>query len=131
MNPTEMTIEAVLAAEREWVRAHQELDLQAIDRLMGDDYHIVQSDGRVAGKAEALASYQSGTRDWETAESDEYHVRVYGDTAIVLGRWRARGSNNGEAFDYAARFTSVYVRRDGRWQIVADQSTMIRPTTDD
>ena len=53
------------------------------------------------------------------------HVRVYGNTAVVVGRWRARGENAGRSFDYQARFVSVWVRRDGEWRMVSDQSTPI------
>jgi ketosteroid isomerase-like protein len=127
MEPNQAIVEEVLQAEREWVRAHQELDVAALDRLMAEDYTIIDSRGAVRGKVETLASYQSQTRNWESADSDEYDVRVYGDTAVIIGRWRARGSNAGEAFDYAARFMAVYVKRGGRWQIVADQSTPITP----
>ena len=118
-------IEEVLQAERAWVEAHRQLDLAAIERLMGEDYTIIRSDGSVIGKAEALASYASGTREWESAESDQYQVRLYGETAVLIGRWRAKGVNTGQTFDYAARFTAVYVKRDGRWQLVNDQSTPI------
>ena len=44
---------------------------------------------------------------------------------MLVGRWRARGENDGEAFDYTARFMSVYMKRDGAWQMVAEQSTPI------
>jgi hypothetical protein len=43
-------------------------------------------------------------RAWEVAEGDEYDVRVYGDTALIIGRWTARGVNHGVHFDYQARF---------------------------
>lgn len=125
MTETQILIDEVLQAERAWVEAHRQLDLAAIDRLMAEDYTIIRPDGSVVGKAEAMASYASGTREWETAEGDDYHVRVYGQTAVVIGRWRAKGVNAGQAFDYAARFTGVYVKREDRWQIVADQSTPI------
>jgi ketosteroid isomerase-like protein len=117
----------VLAAEREWVEAHRRLDLAALDRLMADDYAQVQSDGRVIGKAEALASYVSGKRRWDFAESDDYDLRLYGETAVLMGRWQARGVNAGQAFDYAARFTAVYVKRSGGWQLAADHATELMP----
>jgi ketosteroid isomerase-like protein len=118
-------VQEVMQAEREWVEAHRRLDLSALDHLMGDDYTIIRPDGVVIGKQEALASYQSGQREWDMIDSDDYQVRVYGDTAIVIGRWTAKGLNNGQIFDYSARFTSIYVKRDGHWQMVADQSTPI------
>ena len=119
----EEVLREVICAEREWVEAHRRLDIAALDRLMADDYRHIRMDGTVVSKAQDLASYQTGDRYWEFAESDEYDIQVYGHTAVLIGRWRARGINAGERFNYMARFISVYVKRDGRWQMVAAQST--------
>jgi ketosteroid isomerase-like protein len=116
----------VLAVERQWTAAHLQGDFATIEHIMASDYMRIGPDGSVAGKAAVLATYQPDRRHWDHAEGDDYDVRVYGDTALVAGRWTARGINNGQPFDYAARFLSVYVRRDGRWQMVAEQSTEIR-----
>jgi ketosteroid isomerase-like protein len=113
----------VIQAERAWVEAHRRLDIAALEQLMADEYRHIQADGKVVDKAADLASYQTGDRFWEFAESDEYDVQLHGQTAVLIGRWRAKGINAGERFDYAARFISVYVKRDGRWQMVAAQST--------
>jgi ketosteroid isomerase-like protein len=116
----------VLAVERQWTAAHLHGDVAAIERIMAEEYIRIQPDGSVAGKAAVLAAYQPDRRHWDHAQGDEYDVRIYGNTALVVGRWTARGVNNGQAFDYAARFLSVYVRRNGDWQMVAEQSTEIR-----
>lgn len=118
-------VEQVLQAEQEWLQAHLNCDVPALDRLMADEYAQIGSTGRVVGKAEALASYESGLRHWDEARSDELQVQVYGEAAVVIGRWRARGVNTGQAFDYAARYISVWVWRDDRWQMATDQSTTI------
>lgn len=118
----------VFRAERAWVEAHRRLDIAALDRLMADEYKHIRPDGSVAGKAEDLASYQTGDRYWDHADSDNYDIQIHGNTAILIGRWRARGVNDGERFDYAARFVSVYVKRDGRWQMVVAQSTPLVQT---
>ncbi|MFN2194747.1 MAG: nuclear transport factor 2 family protein [Anaerolineales bacterium] len=115
----------VLATEAAWTQAHLALDLETIARIMGPDYAQITPSGEVIGRAQALASYHSGERKWEAAASDQLDVRIYGETAVVIGRWRARGVNHGDRFDYQARFACVYVRRDGAWQIVIDQSTEI------
>ena len=94
------------------------------ERDNGNGYVDIGSDGRMYNKSEDLASYRTN-RVWEFAESDEYDIRPYGDIAILIGRWRAKGKNNGHDFDYAARFISVYVNRDGRWQMLTSQSTTI------
>lgn len=125
MNQEQQTVQAILQAEQAWTAAFLHLDLDTIDQLMADDYTIIQPGGVVLGKAETLASLRSEQRQWASAVSDDHHVRVYGDTAIVIGRWTAKGVNHGVAFDYQARYTAVWVKRTGRWQMVADQSTEI------
>lgn len=118
--------ERVLAVEREWTDAHLRGDVATIARLMAHDYMKINADGSVTDRATTLASYTPETRYWEQAQGDEYLVQIYGETAVVIGRWTARGINNGERFDYSARFMSVYVKRDGEWKMVAEQSTETR-----
>ena len=74
------------------------------------------------GKAELLESYRSGSRHWEVAESDEYEIRLVGKTALLIGRWRGKGENLGEKFDYTARFLAVFALEDGRWKLISDVS---------
>jgi ketosteroid isomerase-like protein len=118
-------LEQVLVAEREWLLAHLHLDVPALERLMDPDYLQIGAGGDALDKERVLASFRSGERHWDEAHSDEHHVRIYGNTAVVVGRWRARGENAGRPFDYQARFVSVWVRRDGEWRMVSDQSTPI------
>lgn len=116
----------VLAVEYAWTEAHLRGDVETLEAIMAFDYLKIQSDGSLSDKKTTLASYQPDRRAWDVARGDEYNVRIYGDTAVVIGRWTARGNNDGQPFDYAARFLSIYVRRDGSWQMVAEQSTEIR-----
>ena len=118
-------VQKVLAVEHAWTEAHLRGDVQTLEEIMAFDYVKIQPDGSLSDKRTTLASYQPDQRAWDVARGDDYDVRVYGDTAVVIGRWTARGINNGQPFDYAARFLSIYVRRAGRWQMVAEQSTEI------
>ena len=122
--PESNAVEQVLQAEREWLLAHLNCDVAELDRLMADEYAQVNDEGKVVHKAEVIASFESGARHWDEAHSDE--VQVYGEVAVVIGRWQARGVNAGCSFDYAARYVSMWVWRDSRWQMVTDQSTEIR-----
>lgn len=125
INDNEELVAEVMAAEQAWVQAHLDLDLDSLARIMGDEYLAVDADGQLVDKQQTLASYGSGQRQWDVARGDEYIVKVFGHTAVVFGRWRGVGTNHGQRFDYTARFVSVYVKRDGRWQMVSAQSTPI------
>ncbi len=115
-------IKEILNVERRWVEAHRNLDLDSISDILADDYRQIQADGRVIGKDELIQSYSSGNRRWEIAESDDYEVRLLGSAALLIGRWRGKGENNGEALDYTARILAVYRLDDGEWKLVSDVS---------
>jgi ketosteroid isomerase-like protein len=125
MSKDQSTADGVIGAEQEWLRAHRECDLVSLERMMADEYAQIVEGGEIRTKEEVLATFRAGDRHWDRAESDELDVRVYNDFAVVIGRWRAKGVNAGRPFDYAARYVSVWVYRDERWQMVSDQATSI------
>jgi ketosteroid isomerase-like protein len=125
MNEGSQDRDAVIRAEQALAAAHLTLDLTTIDRLLHPDYVIVQPGGAHENKAQTLASLTTGDRHWDLAESDELAVRLYGDTAVVTGRWRGRGRNGAQHFDYQARFLSAWVREGGEWRNVAYMATEV------
>jgi hypothetical protein len=70
-------------------------------------------------KAQSLAIWRSGKVKFKKYETSGLSVRTIGDTAIVTGALvRERTFGDKEMHD-DWRFTKVYVRRDGKWQVVA------------
>jgi ketosteroid isomerase-like protein len=59
-------------------------------------------------------------------EIDVDKVRLVGDVAIVTGRSVSEGRIGGRDLSITQRYTDVYVRRDGRWRIVASQGTQVQ-----
>jgi len=55
----------------------------------------------------------------------DYVTRVYENAAVVTGRATSKGTDHGHEFVLHIRFTRVYVKRLGRWQMVALQATRI------
>jgi ketosteroid isomerase-like protein len=115
-------IAEVLEVECLWVAAHRNLDLEILRDILSDDCRQIQSDGTVIGKEDLLNSFRSGFRRWEVAISDEYEVRLLGNVALLIGLWRGVGENNGEKFDYSARFLAVYQLEYGEWKLISDVS---------
>jgi ketosteroid isomerase-like protein len=108
---------AVLEVEREYIRAHTERDVAALDRVLADDF--TSFGGRV-GKEQRLALLASPLFTVTSLETDDVSVGVSGDEAWVAGRARMSGSFRGRDFTTPQyRFTRRYERRGGRWQIVS------------
>jgi ketosteroid isomerase-like protein len=102
----------------DWDRAMVTNDPEAIGSFMADDWTIIGPDGREDDKEAFLALVRAGTVTHDVMESHDLRIRVYGDTAIVTARGVSGGRYRGQPFRLVERATSVFVRRQGRWQCV-------------
>ena len=113
---------ALRSTEQEWVRAHCEMNIEAIREILDDEYTQLKADGTLIGKQALLDSYSSGNRYWEIAKSDPIKIQIMGDIGLLFGKWRGKGINQGKPFDYAAYFLAVYRMQSGKWRLLADAS---------
>jgi ketosteroid isomerase-like protein len=105
--------------EAAWNAAHVRGDAAELDRLFAEDVVVQVPAMRVLNKADAVGMFKTGRMKFERYETSETTFRVYGDTAIVTGRLRRRRTVAGALTDDDWRFTKVYLRRAGRWQVVS------------
>lgn len=112
------------AARREAIRLG---DLKTLDEIYADDFVAVAGTGQLVTKAQLLEFFR-GTDASLRFTASEVSARAFGDTGVVVGRLAARREDASLVSE--ARFTHVYVRRDGRFRFVAGQSTPILATPD-
>jgi len=117
--------QAVRQAERDRREAMLRGDVQALGGLLAEDYVGTGARGRVRTKAEVLAQYRSGAVKYESINEDDVKIRIYGSAAVVTGRTRSKGKEEGKSFGGEHRFTRVWVARQGRWQLVDWHSSRI------
>jgi ketosteroid isomerase-like protein len=116
----------VLALQKEYESAIERRDASVHERLFADDYTYTPGNGAFMDRERHMAFTRSGALAVGSFESTEQKVRIYGDTAIVTGRWILKGARGGKPLENQIRYLTVYVRRGGHWQIVAEQRTGIR-----
>ena len=113
------TIEAeLIAVATDWDRAMVQNDAHAIGRYMADDWTIVGPDGSMSDKATFLGLVESGALSHNVMSSEDFRIRVYGDTAVLLARGVSGGSYHGQAFREVERSSNVFVKQDGYWRCV-------------
>jgi ketosteroid isomerase-like protein len=113
--------------EREWLDAYEQHDVAAMDRIVADDFKLTQS-GAVQTKADILTALKiarDSGRPEPKLSTEDVQSRVEGDTVILTGRFIQRMERNGQTRTMEARYTDTYVKRSGRWQVVASQLTRI------
>lgn len=112
--------------EREWNDALVNKDTRWFERNFARDYSSISSrSGSLRNKSQDIEEVKASTIT--SAELSDINVRVNGDTAVVTGVNRVRGRDkDGKSFDDRLRFTDVFIKRDGRWQVWASQGTRIQ-----
>ena len=116
----------VLAENEAFDRAIVTRDVQEYTRILADDFIFTGADGTVSDKKGEIDRVRSGSLTFESGTSDDVRIKIYGKTAVVTGRFTAKGTNNGRDFTFVERYTAVFLKRSGRWQMVAEQATEIR-----
>ncbi|HZH34924.1 MAG TPA: nuclear transport factor 2 family protein [Pyrinomonadaceae bacterium] len=120
--------EQVLKMGREYGEMIKNQDVAAVERILADEYIYTNEKGKVQNKTENLASYKTNPYKFETFEVSDQQVRVIGNGAAVeTGIVRYKGTNkDNKPFEGSERYTTTWVWRGGRWQIVADHVSEIK-----
>jgi hypothetical protein len=109
-------------AEGKITEANIKGDKTTLDRMLADDYIAIAADGKSYNKAQTLATTE--TADAVTSWSvDGAKLLSYGKDAATL-----TGIITFKTRDMVERqqFTDSFIKRDGRWQAFASQSTVLK-----
>jgi hypothetical protein len=123
-SPEDSTVKFMIAMEAKWASSScsPQPDLKTV---IADDFQGTSTDGHRYGKADAIASDpRAVARDCQLGE---VKVRFFGDSiAIVYGaESRLRKGADGKEARRCQVWTDTWLKRNGQWQIVAAQDTVI------
>jgi ketosteroid isomerase-like protein len=112
----------VAALDTEYQAAVKTNDVDAMDRILADDFVLVVGSGKSFSKVDLLDEARSGRMRYEHQEDTQQTVRVSGDTAVVTALLWAKGTENGTPFEYRVWFSDTYVRTPDGWRYFFGQS---------
>lgn len=128
------TIQAeVLKIEREWFKAGETHDVEAIKRIVAEDASLVYPDGTMGTKTDEVRLAETKAITVEGWDVIDPKVTVLGpDSAFITGRsvikkGTYKDPKQKKPVDISGeyRFLDVYARRNGTWQVVASQATNV------
>jgi hypothetical protein len=94
--------------------------------MIADEFVEVSRLGTLRTKADNIREIGSGALKLTSVKYDSVTVRIYGDVAVLRGIADNTGTLRGFPFSGKLWYTRIFVRRDGRWQAVAMQHTMLQ-----
>jgi ketosteroid isomerase-like protein len=119
------TAEEVKKLERVWAKAYVKRDVAFLEKHVPDDFTFTHADGSTTDKKAELGAVKSGVIALTELKIGKMKARVYGDTVVLTGHSIVKGKVGGKDVDGDYAFTDVWVKRDGRWQMVAAQVTRV------
>jgi ketosteroid isomerase-like protein len=109
----------IRSMELKWTESYKQRQVAILSNLLADDFVITIEDGNIYSKTGYISHCaEPGTRV-DVAEMTDLKVRMHGNTAIIAGAYHEVGESNGKRYEYHDRFTDVWMKVGGKWQVVA------------
>ena len=118
--------QALRDIEHQWTEAFKNRDKDALNRILDDRFFFTDDKGQVFSKTQYIDAAIQAIKV-ESYSLDDMTVRVFGDAAVVAGRWAGKLTIDGKDASGAFRYTDTFVKRLGRWRVIASQETRVPP----
>ena len=113
-----------MEGERQWAESVTSGDTSIVERILAEDFVGVDPEGGFYDKAKMISMTPDGPKDFVSNHANAVGVRFYGNTAVAQGdeTWERR-----HAEPRRGRFvwTDTWVKRNGKWQIVAAEDVIV------
>jgi ketosteroid isomerase-like protein len=116
--------------EDEWLSSYLRGDKATFDRIVADDFTGTDESAVLRNKAQERELVQTPPPGAikVSLTNEDVQVRIYGDATIVTGRIVQKAERAGQdSFGFQSRFTDTFLKRQGRWQVVARHYSRFPP----
>ena len=115
--------DTVIELDRKRMNAMAQKDLATLNELIADDLVYTHSSARLDTKQSLIGNMESGSTVYTSVVPSDVKAQDLGDSVVLTGSCRISVNSGGNAMSFGVRFTDVYARRNGKWQMVTWQST--------
>lgn len=110
--------------EQDWAESYVKRDPAFAQKNTTDDFTFIGPEGNMMNKADYIKGV-TGPTTFTQFKIDDLKIKMYGDTAVVLGQATitAKTGEKDESGLYA--FTDVFVRQKNEWKAASGQATAV------
>ena len=117
--------QTVIDLDKKRMHAMAAKDVATLQSVLADDLIYTHSSARLDTKKSLVDNMTSGATVYSSVEPSDVKAQDLGDTVVLTGIAQIKVTANGNSLAFGVRFTDVYAKRDGRWQMVTWQSTRL------
>lgn len=106
--------------ERDWLDAYEQNNSEVMTRIVNDEFVITFPNGAQQTKPELMNMIKTPSSGPKMRfYTEDVKSRAFGDTVILRGKVVTEYERDGKKVTERSRYTDTYVKRNGRWQVVA------------
>ena len=106
----------------ELARAVCDHDVARLEELLASEFTLQGAAGQL--DRDEFLEAAAGPYEIDEFAYEEIDPEIYGDTAVLVSRYRQTARLDGRDLSHAMHVTDIWVRRDARWQIVRRHATI-------
>jgi ketosteroid isomerase-like protein len=116
----------LVVLERLWNEAQVDRDSASLDALVAERFINTEYDGEVSDKTKFLSDIKDPLFKPTVASIQNVKVNLFGETAVITGVYRTKGTYQGKPYDHLGRFTDTWISENGKWQCVASHTSLLK-----
>jgi ketosteroid isomerase-like protein len=120
-----MSESEALNAAQKWALALGGADIAGLDELLHDDYLHIHATSMVESKTKFIGALKEGARKYAPFTIEDSQVRVFGDTAVVTGKFTLKATMRERVIERVNRFGLVLVNTPLGVKVASFQATSI------
>ncbi len=109
----------VRSLELQWTESYKQRQVGILSSLLADDFVITIEDGSTYSKTGYISHSAEPSVHVDVAEMSDIKVRMHGNIAVLTGAYHERGESGSKPYEYHDRFTDVWMKSGGKWQVIA------------
>jgi len=124
-------LSAVIAEEcaQQWASYVGQGQADDLAKILDDSYQHTHGTGLVESREDFLGALRSGARKYEPIQLEDVKTRLFGECAVVTGKFALKVSVKGKMMEGVNRFSFVVVQTPEGPKIVSFQATAIKPAS--
>jgi ketosteroid isomerase-like protein len=117
--------QTIIDLDRKRMQAMAAKDVATLEAVLADDLVYTHSSARLDTKRSLIDAMMSGATVYTGIEPSDVKAQDLGDAVVLTGIAQIKVVSNGTPNAFGVRFTDVYAKRNGSWQMVTWQSTRL------
>ncbi|HEY3405200.1 MAG TPA: nuclear transport factor 2 family protein [Ohtaekwangia sp.] len=108
----------------EWPKAYREQDTVLLDRILADEFQLIDSDGEASGKKDQLDYIKQHKPTYLSFEFRIERLDIFeNNTAVVSGTGTIRNKDKKGEYNLIYKSSNVLIKRNGIWKAISSHTS--------